>query len=324
LIQLKKYLHIHAASVLCFVLFVYMSPTTMSQTTTITTTVTTTVTQTTNGTRTTTTVFQTTSVAVLTTITKANITITTSTTSAVTILVGIITITQANVTITLPTTTTATPSTVTVPTYSYMTVFTPVTFTTYMTALTTETTTRMSTETVTSPTTFSTTLTTTKPLTVTSVSTTTTSVLTKTLLVPSFGKCVIASATYGSDLAPEVQLLRMFRDQFLLKTFTGSAFMKAFNAFYYSFSPTVAELVSSHPTAGELMRRILHPLIGILDLSFQTYFFFVSYGKELAVVAVGLLAALLIGAVYLSSLIMLLLYGMDRRRILALKSLLCS
>ncbi len=319
---MKKYLLIHAASALCLALFVYMSSPATSQTATIITTVTTTVTQITNVTRTTTTVFQTTSVIIPITITKANITITTSTTSTTTILIGVLTITQANVTIALPITTTATLSTVTVPTYSYMTVFTPVTFTTYVTEFTTTTATRVGTETVTSPMTFSTTLTATKPLTVTSVSTTTTSVLTRTI-VPSFGKCVIASATYGSELAPEVQLLRMFRDQFLLKTFTGSAFMKVFNVFYYSFSPTVAELVSNNPAAGELMRRVLYPLIGILGISSQTYFFFGGSG-ELAVLIAGLSATFLIGFVYFSPLIMLFSYGVGRRRMLVLKSLLRS
>ena len=55
------------------------------------------------------------------------------------------------------------------------------------------------------------------------------------------GGCLIATATYGSELAPQVQLLREIRDNNLLNTESGSAFMETFNDIYYSFSPTIAD-----------------------------------------------------------------------------------
>ena len=51
------------------------------------------------------------------------------------------------------------------------------------------------------------------------------------------GGCLIATATYGSELAPQVQQLRELRDNQLLNTESGTAFMGTFNDIYYSFSP---------------------------------------------------------------------------------------
>ena len=56
------------------------------------------------------------------------------------------------------------------------------------------------------------------------------------------GGCLIATATYGSELAPQVQQLRELRDNQLLNTESGTAFMGMFNDVYYSFSPTIARL----------------------------------------------------------------------------------
>jgi peptidyl-prolyl cis-trans isomerase B (cyclophilin B) len=50
------------------------------------------------------------------------------------------------------------------------------------------------------------------------------------------GGCLIATATYGSELAPQVQQLREIRDNMILSTESGTAFMSGFNQFYYSFS----------------------------------------------------------------------------------------
>ena len=47
------------------------------------------------------------------------------------------------------------------------------------------------------------------------------------------GGCLIATAAYGSEMAPQVQLLREIRDNQLMNTESGSAFMGAFNELYY-------------------------------------------------------------------------------------------
>ena len=54
--------------------------------------------------------------------------------------------------------------------------------------------------------------------------------------------CLIATASYGSELAPQVQMLREIRDNILLDTYSGTLFMNTFNSVYYSFSPQVAQL----------------------------------------------------------------------------------
>jgi hypothetical protein len=110
-------------------------------------------------------------------------------------------------------------------------------------------------------------------------------------------KCFIATATYGSEVAPEVALLRNFRDAQVLRTSAGASFMLAFNAFYYSFSPQVAAFISSNGVVRAAMKAILYPLIGILFLSSKI--FQISWvNGELAITISGIFAALGIGAVY--------------------------
>jgi len=61
------------------------------------------------------------------------------------------------------------------------------------------------------------------------------------------GGCLIATATFGSELAPQVQQLRELRDNQLLQTENGITFMKSFNDFYYSFSPVIADYERENP-----------------------------------------------------------------------------
>jgi len=55
------------------------------------------------------------------------------------------------------------------------------------------------------------------------------------------GGCLIATATYGSEMAPQVQQLRELIDNTLLQTESGTSFMNTFNDVYYSFSPIIAD-----------------------------------------------------------------------------------
>lgn len=111
--------------------------------------------------------------------------------------------------------------------------------------------------------------------------------------------CLIATATFGSELAPEVQFLRDFRDQQIMQTFAGSNFMDAFNAWYYSFSPAVAGYEYSHATTRAIIKGTLYPLMGILHLSSSTYAAF-SAEPEAAALLAGLVASSLIGLAYLA------------------------
>jgi len=126
-------------------------------------------------------------------------------------------------------------------------------------------------------------------------------------------RCLIATATYGSEFSPEVQFLRTFRDSIALSTFSGSNFMKVFNSWYYSFSPSVAQFISEIYLAREVTRGTLYPLLGILRLSSQVYSMF-SSSSEVAIVVAGLVAGSLVGVVYLSPLVILLSRAISKRR----------
>jgi hypothetical protein len=74
--------------------------------------------------------------------------------------------------------------------------------------------------------------------------------------------------------------------------------MIVFNSWYYSFSPYVANYLTGHWVERSVMKGVLYPLIGILELSSLT-FSATSGFPELAVLFSGLVASSLIGAFYL-------------------------
>jgi hypothetical protein len=80
------------------------------------------------------------------------------------------------------------------------------------------------------------------------------------------GGCLIATAAYGSELAPQVQQLRELRDNSLLQTKSGTSFMTGFNQFYYSFSPTIADWERESPVFKEAVKITLTPMISSLSI----------------------------------------------------------
>jgi len=122
---------------------------------------------------------------------------------------------------------------------------------------------------------------------------------TATLTVRVTGGCLIATATYGSELSDEVQFLRNFRDNSILTTRSGSSFMTAFNAWYYSFSPTIAQVIREHSTLRTTVKFVLYPLIGILRIG-ATLFDFLPSNPEVNALASGLVVSSLIGAIYVA------------------------
>ncbi len=114
--------------------------------------------------------------------------------------------------------------------------------------------------------------------------------------------CLIATAAFGSELAPQVQQLRSFRDGIALKTSAGSSFMNVFNAWYYSFSPSVASYERQAPWLQNTVRTLIHPLLGILGLSTFVYDSLAFSGSELGIVASGTTASSLVGLVYFAPL----------------------
>ena len=80
------------------------------------------------------------------------------------------------------------------------------------------------------------------------------------------GGCLIATATYGSEMASEVQQLRELRDNTLLQTESGTAFMGMFNDIYYSFSPVIADYERENPIFKEIVKVAITPLINSLSI----------------------------------------------------------
>ena len=108
------------------------------------------------------------------------------------------------------------------------------------------------------------------------------------------GGCLIATATYGSELAPQVQQLRELRDNSLLQTESGTQFMGMFNDVYYSFSPIIADYERENPVFREMVKIAITPMIS--SLSILNY---VDMDSEVEVLGYGISLILLNIGMYL-------------------------
>jgi len=107
------------------------------------------------------------------------------------------------------------------------------------------------------------------------------------------GGCLIATATYGSELSPQIQQLRELRDNQLLNTESGTSFMKHFNDFYYSFSPYIADYERENPVFREMVKIAITPMI--TSLSILNY---VDMDSEAEVLGYGISLIVLNGMMY--------------------------
>ncbi len=83
------------------------------------------------------------------------------------------------------------------------------------------------------------------------------------------GGCLIATATFGSELSPQVQQLRELRDNVVLNTESWKSFMTSFNQFYYSFSPIIADYERENGFFKEMVKIAITPLL--ISLSVLNY-----------------------------------------------------
>ena len=107
------------------------------------------------------------------------------------------------------------------------------------------------------------------------------------------GGCLIATATYGSELSPEVQKLRELRDNSLLQTESGTNFINSFNEIYYSFSPIIADYERENPAFKETVKLFITPMI--TSLSILNY---VEMDSEESVLGYGISLIVLNGMMY--------------------------
>ena len=109
---------------------------------------------------------------------------------------------------------------------------------------------------------------------------------------PKGGGCLIATATYGSELAPQVQQLRELRDSSLLSTKSGTLFMNTFNEFYYSFSPHIADYERENPVFREAVKIAITPMISSLSIlnhvNMDSETEVLGYGISLIILNVGM------------------------------------
>jgi hypothetical protein len=85
---------------------------------------------------------------------------------------------------------------------------------------------------------------------------------TATALGPIAGLCFIATAAYGSPSARQIDVLREFRDEVLLKSTAGSQFV----ALYYQLSPTIADFIAGNELLRTLVRELLvDPIVWVIE-----------------------------------------------------------
>jgi peptide/nickel transport system substrate-binding protein len=115
---------------------------------------------------------------------------------------------------------------------------------------------------------------------------------------PTQSQCLIATAAFGSELTPQVQYLRYFRDNYILSTASGTAFMNVFDSVYYSFSPQISEYEREQPWMQSSVKVALYPLFGILTGAEHVHL--AVGGGEVGAILAGIVSSMLIGAVYLA------------------------
>ncbi|MEM2982751.1 MAG: CFI-box-CTERM domain-containing protein [Candidatus Bathyarchaeia archaeon] len=125
-------------------------------------------------------------------------------------------------------------------------------------------------------------------------------------------RCLIVAATHGTALQPIIQHLRAYRENIIVKTFTGREFINFLHKWYYTFSPEIAEYEAEHGPLRTVVRRLIHPFIAILYLTVKTHEH-VRVPGETSTLTVGAIAGILVGAVYVAPTIQLVKLLTDRR-----------
>jgi VCBS repeat-containing protein len=84
-------------------------------------------------------------------------------------------------------------------------------------------------------------------------------------------RCIIATAAYSSEMAPYVVYMRYVRDELIGSTPTGITLVRSFDAFYYSWSPLLAEAIAGNGLFRGVFRILLLPLVTIVHATALTF-----------------------------------------------------
>jgi hypothetical protein len=79
-------------------------------------------------------------------------------------------------------------------------------------------------------------------------------------------RCFIATAAYGTPMAEEIDILREFRDEYLLTNAVGQTLVD----FYYKVSPPIAEFITEHPILKPIVRAGLVPAVAMSTVAVDT------------------------------------------------------
>lgn len=80
------------------------------------------------------------------------------------------------------------------------------------------------------------------------------------------GGCFIATATFGTPMANEVNILKRFRDNFLLRNRTGEMFVRV----YYKLSPPIASAIKKFEMLRRVVRIFLTPIVKLFNLLYKS------------------------------------------------------
>jgi hypothetical protein len=83
--------------------------------------------------------------------------------------------------------------------------------------------------------------------------------------------CIIATATYGSSMDPEVYYMRHVRDNVIGSSKVGKSMVDAWNTFYYSWSPPIAEFIAKYSFTKPIFQVLLMPLVAIIHVTNSVY-----------------------------------------------------
>jgi hypothetical protein len=111
--------------------------------------------------------------------------------------------------------------------------------------------------------------------------------------------CIIATATYGSEMAPEVIFMRHVRDNMIASNEVGRTIVNGWNTFYYSWSTPLALWIASSDALQSTFKVLLLPLVAIVHLTAFIYAAIATINLALASVIAFSTAAILSVASYI-------------------------
>jgi len=111
--------------------------------------------------------------------------------------------------------------------------------------------------------------------------------------------CIIATATYGSEMAPEVTYMRHVRDNMIGSNEVGRSIVNGWNTFYYSWSTPLAQLITTHSTLQPVFRVLLLPLVGTIHATADIYNLTAPVNLTFASIIAFLFAAIASTAIYI-------------------------